>query len=151
MLIRHQLTLHSLEGPQWLFTNFQLSRCSCLWIFSWQHFPKQPFQKVMSNFSFQKVLNPYLAKFSFNFSFMYKFNWPKFHEFAISHIWKRPRAWSNPGSENEILFPNYLAISFSLPNTISNQPLVGIHLPVVSSILAHLGLTVFQMWGRSVL
>ena len=98
-----------------------------------------------------EVLNPYLANFSFSFIFMYKFRWPNLHEFPVSHSCRRPKTWSNSISESEILFPEYLAISSSLLDTVSDQLSVGIHLPVVSGILAHLGLTVGQIWGRSVL
>ena len=96
-----------------------------------------------------EVLNPYFTNFSCGFSFIHKFNWPKFHEFPISHNYRRPRTWSNLGYENEILFLEYLAISFRLPNKISDQPSVRIHLPDVSIVLAHLRKIVGQKWGWS--
>ena len=98
-----------------------------------------------------EVLNPYLANFSFNFSFMYKFSSPKFHEFPISHSCRRLETWSNPGPKTKILSVGYLAISFSIEDIVIDQPSTGFHLLVASIILVHQRPTVGKIWGSSAL
>ena len=108
---------------------------------------------MKKNWFSKKILSveSILSQFFFQFQFHVQISLTTILWFCCSHSYRRCGTWSNLGSKNEILFPDFLPISFILSDTISNQRSIDIHVLVVSSILAHMGFTIGKMWGKSAL